>query len=98
MDKKPKVFQRKQREQPQQHYMLSPPLLQEKPVEEEDFDKWRVINMQYRALFKKKGEMSFEDRQVSQITSESVDKKPLVKQQRTTDNKLDQRYLASKLL
>lgn len=98
MEKKSKVFQRKIREQPQQHHMSNPPILEEKRVEEEDFDKWRVINMQYQALFKKKNEISFEDRQISQFSVDLTEKKTLAKPQRTTDNKLDQRYLASKLL
>ena len=57
--------------------------------------------MQYRALFKNKGEVSFEgvqDRQVSQMSIDPVDKRPQIKQIRSTDNKLDQKYLTNKLL
>ena len=63
MDKKGKIFQRKQREQPQQLTMMNPPLLEEKKVDEEEtFEKWRVVNMQYRALFKKPSEGKFESK------------------------------------
>ena len=63
MDKKGKIFQRKQREQPQQLTMMNPPLLEEKKVDEEEtFEKWRVVNMQYRDLFKKPSEGKFEAR------------------------------------
>lgn len=96
MEKKSKVLQRKQREQPQQHLMMNPPLLQEKKVEEEeDFEKWRVVNMQYRALFKKKSEVSF-DAPIAKPVPESQSKRPQ-STQRAADNLLDFQYLNRKL-
>lgn len=39
MDKNSKILQRKLREQPQQFSIKNPPILEEKHVEEEDFEK-----------------------------------------------------------
>lgn len=98
MEKRSKILQRKHREQPQQHHMSNPPLLEENKLDEEDYDKWRVINMQYRALFKNKDDVTFEDRHLPSVSAEVFEKKPVPKSVRTADNKIDQRYLTNKLL
>ena len=99
MDKNSKFNQRKLREQPQQHLMHNPPLLHESKLDEEYYDKWRVINMQYQALFKKNSEISFENRQVPNHSTDFVtEKKPVAKSSRFADNKLDQKYLNEKLM
>jgi hypothetical protein len=94
MDKTSKILLRKQREQPQQHKLANPPILQENLLQEEDYDKWKAINMQYQALFRKKDEITFEN---IKNPPEPLQQVPLSKPMRTPDNKLDQKYLSNKL-
>ena len=95
MNKKPKLLERRQkREQPQQK-VSKPPPLQQSEFDDTDLEKWKVINMQYRALFKKNSGDSEDNRAVSPISIESSPKDPLKTPE--TFNKFNQHYVAKKL-
>ena len=53
--------------------------------------------MQYRALFKKKDDITFDEKPAS-VSFLAQESKPQAKPIRTADNKVDQRYLTNKLL
>ncbi|CAG9314542.1 unnamed protein product [Blepharisma stoltei] len=100
------LARRQKLKQPQQNRMVQPPPLQDFQVDEDDLDKWRVINMQYRALFKKKHDTSQDNRPISPISSDSSPEKdrkitqrklPKLPNENAIGNKLDQQYLTKKL-